>query len=205
MKHKNTNDEFLHIKNIIKKEKQAGLKLFKGKDFFSSLKSRFERESPPKSRFFFMRLNPITVAGILILSIVVGPILYHILTPSPYERAIRIFEKTLAQGVGAEKEIWTQKEAPLPISPGERAFYQLKWSIQRILYLSKRKNIPDEDIPLLVSKVLNKAAGNIEEKLLNLEERHQYKIILDQEMKRLRSEKNYHLLILQVLKKLKEV
>lgn len=154
-KHKTSNskDEF-EFTELIQKEKEEALLHFHKQDFRARLNRRIKEESTAPSPAVFWFRKPVIAAGTVFVLAILGWIAVQVLAPSPYERDARVIEKTLVKAFSVHEILLVQHVPPVEPQPGPNNLHEFKWSLKRVVYSAQRENIPDSDVPGILSQVL---------------------------------------------------
>ncbi len=154
-KHKTSNSKkVFEFTELIQKEKEEALLHFHKQDFRSRLNRRIKEESTAPSPHVFWFKRPVVAAISVLVLAILGWIAVQLLAPSPYEREAKAIEKTLAQAFDAHEILIVQRVPPVEPQPGQDNLHEFEWSLKRVVYLAQRENIPDRDVPGILSKVL---------------------------------------------------
>jgi len=201
----NKRKDFCDIKNLIKKEKQKALVFFKQTDFATRLekRSQIDKKSKTSSRGFFLR--PLPAAAFLVI-IILSTLIYRQLTStSTYEKGIESLAQIMNQITNMESLLLYREPQAHELSDSEKGYAHLEWSIQRVLYGLHRESITDEQIPIIIFKVLQKLEKKDLDKMnfYGLEE--PAFLNYEKEIQKLRHNNNYNMLFSQIIKKLQEV
>lgn len=156
-KNNNTgNEEMFEFNNLIQKEKEDALQSFREEDFRSRLSQIIEKESKtPVPTVYRLRKLVFAVSAVLLL-IVLGWVATQIFTPTPYERDARAIEKTLVQALEVHELLVALSIPQIEPRPVSGNLYEFEWSIKRVIYSVQREDIPDSDVPEILSQVLQK-------------------------------------------------
>jgi len=201
----NKRKDFSDIKNLIKKEKQKALVFFKRTDFATRLEKRSQLDEKSKTSSLGFFLRPLPAAAFLVI-IILSTLIYKQLTStSYYEKGIESLAQIMNQTTNMESLLLYRKPQVYELSDGEKGFAHLEWSIQRVLYCLHRESITDEQIPIIIFKVLQKNEKKDLDKLnfYGLEEPAY--LNCEKEIQKLRNNNNYNLLFSKIIKKLQEV
>ncbi len=201
----NKRKDFRDIKNLIKKEKQKALVFFKRTDFATRLekRSQLDKKSKTSSRGFFLR--PLPAAAFLVVIILSALIYKQLTSTSTYEKGIESLAQIMIQTTNMESLLLPRNPQAPKLSDGEKGIAQLEWSIQRVFYSLHRESITDEQIPIIIFKVLQKREKKDLDKMnfYGLEE--PAFLNYEKEIQKLRNNNNYNLLFSKIIKKLQEV
>jgi len=158
MKNKNKSDRDIpELIDLIQKEKEEALRIFREKDFKSRLNERIEAEPQKPTRDVFWFRKPVIATGLVMLLVVLGWIATQIFTPTLYERDVRAIKKTLAKAFDVQELLIAQSVPHIESQLGLENLYEFEWSLKRVVYSIQIKNIPDSDIPRILGNVLLKA------------------------------------------------
>lgn len=192
------------IKELIKKERQEGLEVFRKTDFSAKLEARIR--SGEKSKYFwpYWLKKPVPVLGILLVMIVIAVIVKSFFIPSATRLEVVVIEKFLSQSPNMQRVFPIRQRQDMTISPGTKEFHRFEWSIQQILFSVKREGIKDEDVPSLVYRVLDKIGDpGKKEWMIHLDD-ESVRYFLD-EFKNMKKTGRTSELFSLILKKLEEV
>lgn len=143
---------------LIQKEKEEALLHFHKQDFRARLNRRIKEDSTAPSPSVFWFRKPVVAAISVLVLAILGWIAVQVLAPSPYEREARAIEKTLAQAFDTQEILLAQHIPPVEPQPGPENLHEFKLSLKRVVYSAQRENIPDSDVPEILSQVLQNAA-----------------------------------------------
>lgn len=151
------NKEVFEFTELIQKEKEDALLRFHKEDFRARLNRRIKEESIAPSLSVFWFRKPVIAAGTVLILVILGWIAVQVFAPSPSERDARAIEKTLAQAFNAQEIMLAQHVPPVEPQPGPDNLHEFEWSLKRVVYSAQRENIPDNDVPGILSQVLQNA------------------------------------------------
>jgi len=186
MKKDSNEKEIFKFKELIQKEKKNALQSFRKEDLRSSLKQRIEEEQRKTFSPVVWLRKPVIVAGSVLLLIVLGWILTRAFLPTSYEREARAIRNDLVRAFRLHGFI-EEAKAPIEPQPGSENFYELEWSIKRVIYAVQRESITDEDIPQLLRQALQNVSLIQEE-----DKKGPGKMKIEKRNKSSRSESNFH-------------
>ena len=202
MKNKNNKEDFIQIRDLIQKEKQAALPMFQKDTLRSRLNARIEAESKRKHFIPHWLRKPIPALGISFLLIAVAIIVVlKISVKSPYEKNIKVIEQFLQQNTHLQKTA-EEEVAVQQMSPEYAAF---EWQIKWVLFSSHLERISGKDLPIFFYRVLSQFAAGKEKRKRAPERKAPYMINFEREMEALKKEGKLHQFFSQILKKLEEV
>lgn len=157
--HPSNNKEIFEFTDLIQKEKEEALRRFRKQEFGTRLRQKIkEEESITPSPFVFWFQKPFIVSSLILLLVAAGWIAIQLFTPTPYERDSRSIKKALAQAIETHELVIAQSFPSIEPQPGSDNLHEFEWSLKRVIYSAQRENIPDSDIPQILSQVLLKAA-----------------------------------------------
>lgn len=202
---KKNNKSSIEIKELIERERQEGLEVFRKTDFTARLEARIKSGTRPKRFWPYWLKRPVPILGILLIIVVITVIVKNLFIPAaPYLEGIVIIERFLLQAPNVRRTLQTQDRKEMIITPGTKEFYRFEWSIQRIILSVQREGINDGDIPYFIYKVVDKFSESGKKKWVIYTEKKSIKNLLN-EIKNMREEKNHQEFFSQILKKLEEV
>jgi hypothetical protein len=149
-------EDFEPIQRLIRKEEEAAVVFFQGRDFVSGIKRRIRTESRKKTvkitlfeRFRFSSPIPTLAAGLLILLVVVLSII-HLMTPPEPGNDLKQLERIFAQVKFPKPE---KAVSTVVLSP---EYHALEWRFQQALYsiYLRDENVSEIDLPHIFNKVL---------------------------------------------------
>ena len=200
-----SNESSIEIKDLIEKERQEGLKVFRKTDFPAKLDARIKSGARPNQLLPHWMKSPVMISGILLIIILIGVIIKNLFIPAaPYLEGISIIERFLLQAPNFQRTLQAQDGEKVTITSGTEEFYRLEWSIQRIILSVKREEINDGDIPYFIYEVVDRIGESGKKKLVIYPEEESLKNLLN-EIRNIRKKKNTQEFFSQILKKLKEV
>lgn len=195
-------DDFARVKKLIDKEKKQSLELFRRSNFHSRLQKKISPESQKKRYFPFWQNYPVPALVILSLVICVGVItLVRVFSPSPNEKSVKIFEAVLSQAAALQR-IFNEEKV---VSESDSEFFNFEWALKRVLFSLHRRNIPDEDVPFLVYKVLCSVDPAREDTWIFQKKIDPGLFHLEKELECLRDQDCRHQFYSQIIERLKEV
>jgi len=121
----NHQDNFASIKNIIDRERDEALAFFRKKDFELRMQRRWEGDFKAESSFLFFLRKPVLILSALILICGAAAVItYQILSPSPYEKSVKVIEEFLLKNTNlsqvlAEEIIPGKERETITLSLGE--------------------------------------------------------------------------------------
>jgi hypothetical protein len=178
---------------------------FKQTYFSTRLEKRSQIDKKPKTYISGFFLRPLPVAVFLVI-IILSTLIYRQLTsPSTYKKGIESLAQIMMKTTNMESLSLTRESQALKLSPIEKGFAHLEWSIQRVLYGLHRESITDEQIPIIIFKVLQKRKTKDLDKVNFYELEEPAFFPYEKEIQKLRHNNNYNMLFSQIIKKLQEV
>lgn len=199
------NENSIEIKDLIKKERQEGLEVFRKTDFAAQLEARIKSGTRSKQLWPYWLKSAVTISSVLLIIVIIGVIMKDLFIPkTSYLEDISIIEKFLLQAPNIQKALQTHERKEVTITPGAEEFYRLEWSIQRIILSVKREEINDGDIPYFIYEVVDRIGESGKKRLVIHPEEENQKNLLN-EIRNIRKKKNIQEFFSQILKKLEEV
>lgn len=198
------NKSSIEIKDLIERERQEGLEVFRKTDFAAKLDSRIKSRARSKQLWPYWLKSGVTISSTLLIIVIIAVIMKNLFIPAtPYLEGISIIERFLLQAPNMQRALQAQERKEVAITPGTEEFYRLEWSIQRIILSVKREEINDGDIPYFIYEVMDKIGGSGKKKLVIYPEEESLKNLLN-EIRNIRKKKNTREFFSQILKKLEE-
>lgn len=151
------NKEIFEFTDLIRKEKDEALQSFHKEAFRARLKQRIKEESKTPSPFTFWFRRPVIAVCTVLVLIVVGWIAFQTFVPTPSERNARAIEKTLFRAFESQELLIDQSVPQVESIQVESDIHEFEWSLKRIIYSVQREDITDNDIPRILSHVLQNA------------------------------------------------
>jgi hypothetical protein len=199
------NESSIEIKDLIEKERQEGLKVFRKTGFPAKLEARIKSGTRPNQLLPHWLKSTVMISSILLIIVITAVIMKNFFIPTtPYLEGISIIERFLLQAPNLQRASQAQDREKVTITPGTEEFYRLEWSIQRIILSVKREEINDGDIPYFIYKVVDRIGELGKKKLVIHPEEENQKNLLN-EIRNIRKKKNIKEFFSQILKNLEEV
>lgn len=151
------NKDFPELRDLIQKEKEEALRSFQKKDFESKLKKQIDAGQQNPARDIIWLRKPVIAMSLVLSVVIIGWVTARLLTAPSDETDAEIIEQALTL---ASDSYGFMKEQSVPIEPQSALenLYEIEWYAKSVVYSNRRENIPDEDIPQILSKVLQNSA-----------------------------------------------
>jgi len=151
------NEDIFAFTDLIGKEKKEALKNFHKDAFRARLKKRMEEESKTPSPFVFRFRPPVIAVSTVLILVVLGWIALQVFIPTPYERNVRAIEKTLTRAFESQELLIARSVTQAEPKQEESNIHEFEWSLKRVVYSAQRKDITDNDVPRILSYLLQNA------------------------------------------------
>ena len=151
------NKQSFEFTDLIRKEKEETLLNFNKEAFRARLNRRIEEEPKTPSPFVFrFRRQVIAVSAVLVL-VVMGWIAFQVFIPTPSERNARAIEKMLFRAFEFQEPLIARSVPQVEPIQDESDIHEFEWSLKRVVYSAQREDIADNDVPRILSQVLQNA------------------------------------------------
>ena len=151
------NKEIFEFTDLIRKEKEEALQSFYKKAFRARLMQRIEEESKTPSPFVFRFRRPVIAASTVLILVVMGWIASKVFISTPYERNTRAIEKTLFRAFESQELLVAPSVPQVEPIQEESDIHEFEWALKRVVYSTQREDITDNDVPRILSHVLQNA------------------------------------------------
>lgn len=152
------NKEIFEFTDLIRKEKEEALESFHQEAFRARLRQRIEEESKTPSPFLFRFRRPVIAVCTVLILVVMGWIAFQVFMPTPDERNARAIEKTLARAFESQELLIVRSVPQVEPIQDESAIHEFEWLLKRVVYSAQREDITDNDVPRILSQVLQNAS-----------------------------------------------
>ena len=151
------NKEIFEFMDLIRKEKEEALQSFHKEAFRARLERRIEEESKTPSPFGFRFRRLVIAVSIVLILVVMGWIALQVFIPTRYERNARAIEKTLTRAFESQELLIARSVPQAEPKQEESDIHEFEWSLKRVVYSAQREDITDNDVPRILSHVLQNA------------------------------------------------
>ena len=151
------NKQSIEFTGLIRKEKEEALRSFHKDAFRARLRQRIEEESKTQSPFVFRFHRPVIAVSAVLVLVVMGWIAFQVFVPTPEEREARMIEKTLFRAFESQELLTARSVAQVEPKQEESDIHEFEWSLKRVVYSAQKEDITDNDIPRILSQVLQNA------------------------------------------------
>lgn len=151
------NKESFEFTDLIRKEKEEALLGFHKEAFRARLNRRIEEEPKTPSPFVFRFRRPVIAVSAVLVLVIIGWIALRVLTSTPYEREARTIEKTLTQVFESQEFLAARSVPQVEPEQEEADIHEFEWSLKRVVYSAQREDITDNDVPRILSQVIQNA------------------------------------------------
>jgi hypothetical protein len=151
------NKEIFEFSDLIRKEKQEALLNFNKEAFRSRLIRRIEEEPKKPSPFLFRFRRPVIAVSAVLVLVVMGWIAFQVFIPTPSERNARAIEKMLTRAFESQEPLISRSVPQVEPIQDESDIHEFEWSLKRVVYSAQREDIADNDVPRILSQVLQNA------------------------------------------------
>jgi hypothetical protein len=152
-----SNKKIFEFTDLIRKEKEEAFQSFNKEAFRARLKQRIEEESKTPSPFLFRLWRPVIAICTVLVLIVAGWIAFQVFMPTLEERDARAIEKTLFRALESRESLIARSVLQVEPIQGESDIHEFEWSLKRVVYSAQREDIADNDVPRILSQVLQNA------------------------------------------------
>jgi len=151
------NKEIFEFTDLIRKEKQEALRNFNKEAFRSRLIRRIEEEPKKPSPFLFRFRQPVIAVSTVLILVVMGWIAFQVFIPTADERNARAIEKTLFRAFESQELLIARSVPQVEPKHDESDIHDFEWSLKKVVYSARREDITDNDVPRILSHVLQNA------------------------------------------------
>jgi len=151
------NKEIFEFSDLIRKEKLEALLNFNKEAFRARLNRRIEEEPKKPSPLMLWYRRRIIVVSTVLALVVVGWIAFQTFIPTPSERNARAMEKTLFRAFESQELLIARSLPQVELIQSESDIHEFEWSLKRVVYSAQREDITENDVPRILSHVLQNA------------------------------------------------
>ncbi len=151
------NKEIFEFTDLIRKEKEEALQSFHKEAFRARLKQRIGEEPKTASPLMPWHRRPVITVSTVLVLVVMGWIAFQVFIPTASERNARAIEKTLTRAFESQEILIAQSVPQVEPIQVESGIHEFEWSLKRVVYSVRREDITDNDVPRILSHVLQNA------------------------------------------------